>query len=117
MFVGCVAGFLVAQRDCSNGRKWDESQQQQQQQQQQEQVQQQGSGSDRNTSNSELSPEQQKEVLQGLATLLATALQTKQRQQHAEEPLPVPDASGSSVGTGAAAPDAAGLRQRRNHRS
>jgi hypothetical protein len=116
VFVGCVAGFLVAQRDCSNGRKWDESQQQQEQLQ----VQQQGSGSDRNTSNSELSSEQQKEVLQGLATLLATALQTKQRQQNAEEPLSVPDASGSSVGgggTGAAAPDAAGLRQRRNHRS
>jgi hypothetical protein len=102
-----LAGFVVAQRDCSNGRKWDESQQQQQHE----------SGSVHNKANSNLSSEQQKEVLEGLASLLATALQTKQRQQQAEELPSIRDASGSSAsicGRDAAIPDAAALLLKKN---
>ena len=112
VLLGCMVGFAVAQRQSKCGEEeLDESQQQQQQQQQ--------PALDAPASANGLSAEQQREVLQGLASILASALQAKQQQS--EEPSG-PDAtsvSSGSAGCGgrdAASADAAGLRQRRNAR-
>jgi hypothetical protein len=129
--MGCVVGFFMAQSHSGNEQSSDELLQQQQQQQNQD------PDADHTNSRSSLSPEQQKEVLQGLASLLATALQTKQQQLQQHDEALHPAAGGSAAvlssssssssscvadagGSGGSrelpssdAADVAGLRQRR----
>ena len=69
--LGCGAGFVIAQR---HGKSNDEARDGPQQQRGAE-------NGDVNAGTDGLSPEQRKEVLQGLASLLATALHAKQQQQ------------------------------------
>ena len=78
-----------------------------------------------NPSSDGLSPEQRKEVLQGLASLLATALHAKQQPQSVELQSAISGSnatvsSSSSVSKGgkeSGVVDAAGVRQRRNARA
>jgi hypothetical protein len=120
--LGCGAGFVIAQR---HGKSNDEAPDVPQQQRGAE-------NGDVNAGSDGLSPEQRKEVLQGLASLLATALHAKQQQQQ-QQPTEelrsttrVSDATSASSGGGAASEGAgdsaadhvavAGLSRRRNAR-
>jgi hypothetical protein len=111
VLLGCMVGFAVAQRQSKCGEEeLDESQQQPQQQQ---------PALDAPASANGLSAEQQREVLQGLASILASALQAKQQQSDEPSGPDATSVSSGSAGCGgrdAASADAAGLRQRRNAR-
>ncbi len=117
VMLGCGAGFAIAQR---HGKGNDEVLDGPQQNRG-------AKNDDVNTGTDGLSPEQRKEVLQGLASLLATALHAKQQQQPTEElhsTTRVSDATSASGGGSAASQGVresaidhgAGLSRRRNAR-
>jgi hypothetical protein len=117
VLLGCMVGFVVAQRQSKCGEEAPGEEQPQHEQD--------AAAVDAAASTKGLSPEQQREVLQGLASILASALQAKQQQSEESSGLEAtcsigsgsgPDASSLSFGELGASADAEGLRQRRNAR-
>jgi uncharacterized FlaG/YvyC family protein len=105
-----VAGYAIAQRDCSGNTHQLQPQLQQKQ----------DSNADQSSPRTELSPEQRKEVLEELASLLASALQNNQKHLAKELHTKSSDAtitssnSDGSCSNDGASTDDAGLRHRLN---